>query len=435
MLADEPNNPDLRKLRAATLVRLREYGESIEICESLLDEDPSQITVWTSLGHMLKSVGRREDSVNAYRKAIALAPQFGEPYWSLANLKTFKFTEPELKAMRTHLARPNLSDEDRIHFYFAIGKALEDRAEFAESFRHYTEGNRIRRKHRHYNAAELSDHVHRCIALFTPEFFADRVSWGASTPEPIFILGLPRTGSTLVEQILSSHSGVEGTMELPDIAAIAKSLDEWKPGPDGPKYPEVLATMEEDALRELGRAYIEHTRVQRKLGTPFYIDKMPNNFTHVGLIHLILPNARIIDVRRHPLACGLSLFKEHFARAQNFSYDLEDIGRYYRDYVELMAHFDAVLPGRVHRIIYEALVNDTETEVRRLLHYCELPFEKACLQFYKNERAVSTASSEQVRSPIFRGGIDHWRHYEPWLDPLKDSVGSLVDAYPGLPSF
>ena len=434
LLADEPNNPDLRKLRAATLVRLREYGESIEICESLLDEDPSQITVWTSLGHMLKSVGRREDSVNAYRKAIALAPQCGEPYWSLANLKTFKFTEPELKAMRTHLAKPNLSDEDRIHFYFAIGKALEDRAEFAESFRHYTEGNRIRRKNRHYNAAELSSHVRRCRALYTPEFFADRVSCSASTPDPIFILGLPRTGSTLVEQILSSHSSVEGTMELPDIAAIAKSLDEWKPGPDEPKYPEVLATMEADALRELGHAYIEHTRVQRKLGTPFFIDKMPNNFTHVGLIHLILPNARIIDVRRHPLACGLSLFKEHFARAQNFSYNLEDIGRYYRDYVELMAHFDAVLPGRVHRIIYEALVNDTEAEVRKLLEYCELPFEEPCLHFYKNERAVSTASSEQVRSPIFREGIDHWRHYEPWLTPLKDSVGSLVDAYPGLPA-
>ena len=359
-------------MRAATLVRLREYGESIEICESLLEEDPSQITVWTSLGHMLKSVGCREDSVNAYRKAIALAPHFGEPYWSLANLKTFKFTGPELKAMRTQVAGPNLSDEDRIHFYFAIGKALEDRAEFAESFRHYTEGNRIRRKHRHYNAAELSDHVHRCRALFTPEFFADRVSWGASTPDPIFILGLPRTGSTLVEQILSSHSSVEGTMELPDIAAIAKSLDEWKPGPDEPKYPEVLATMESDALRELGHAYIEHTRVQRKLGTPFFIDKMPNNFTHVGLIHLILPNARIIDVRRHPLACGLSLFKEHFARA--FSYNLEDIGRYYKiDGISMRCSRDA------HRIIYESLVNDTEAKYAA--EYCDI--EEACLFLQK----------------------------------------------------
>ncbi len=434
LLADEPNSPDLRKLRAATLVRLREYGEAIGIYDRLLDEDPGQITVWTSLGHILKTVGCREDSVNAYRKAIALAPHFGEPYWGLANLKTFKFTEPELEAMRTQLAGPNPGDEDRVHFYFALGRALEDRAEFAESFRHYSEGNRVCRKIRHYNADELTDHVRRCKALFTPGFFADRVSCGANTAEPIFILGLPRTGSTLVEQILSSHSSVEGTMELPDIAAIARSLDERRPGPDEPEYPELLATMEADALRELGHAYIEHTRVQRKLGTPFFIDKMPNNFIHLGMIHLILPNARIIDVRRHPLACGLSLFKEHFARAQNFSYSLEDIGRCYRDYVELMAHFDAVLPGRVHRVFYEALVNDTETEVRRLLQYCELPFEGACLQFYNNERAVSSASSEQVRSPIFREGIDHWRHYEPWLTPLKETVGSLVDAYPGLPA-
>ena len=433
LLADDPGNRELRKLHAAILVRLREYGEAIGTCESLLDEDPDQVTIWTSLGHMLKSVGRREDSVNAYRRAIALEPRFGEPYWSLANLKTFSFTGPELEAMRRQLAAPGLSDEDRIHFYFAIGRALEDRAEYAESFRHYAEGNRIRRKNRLYNADELSDHVRRCSALFTPEFFAGRSSCGAVTREPIFILGLPRTGSTLVEQILSSHSGVEGTMELPDISAIAKSLDDWKRDTDELKYPEVLATLEQDALRELGQAYLEHTRVQRKLGRPFFIDKMPNNFIHVGLIHLILPNARIIDVRRHPLACGLSLFKEHFARAQNFSYDLEDIGRYYRDYVALMAHFDAVLPGRVHRIIYESLVTDTEAEVRRLLQYCELPYEESCLQFYKNDRDVSTASSEQVRSPIFRGGIDHWRHYEPWLGPLKDATGLLVDAYPGLP--
>lgn len=430
LLADEPDNTDLRKLKAAILARLREYGESIGICESLLDEDPGQVTVWTSLGHMLKSVGRRADSVNAYRKAIALEPRSGESYWSLANLKTFSFTGPELEAMQAQLERPGLSEEDRIHFYFAIGKALEDRTDYAESFRHYAEGNRICREIRHYNAAELTEHVRRCITLFTPEFFAARSPCGADTPEPIFILGLPRTGSTLVEQILSSHSGVEGTMELPDIAAIAMSLGEWKPAPHETRYPEVLANLDEDALRELGDTYIEQTRVQRKLGTPFFIDKMPNNFTHVGLIHLILPKARIIDVRRHPLACGLSLFKEHFARAQNFSYNLEDIGRYYRDYVELMAHFDASLPGRVHRIIYESLVNDTETEVRRLLHYCDLPFEESCLYFYKNERAVSTASSEQVRTPIFRGGIDHWRHYEPWLGPLKDALGSLVEAYP-----
>ncbi len=426
LLAADPDNAELRKLKAAILARLREYGEAIEICENLVDEDPGQITVWTSLGHMLKTVGRRTESANAYRKAIAQAPHFGEPYWGLASLKTLEFTRPELEAMHTQLARPGLNDEDRIHFNFAIGKALEDKAEFADSFRHYADGNRLCRKHRRYNADELSDYVRRCIALFTPGFFAGRSSSGASTPEPIFILGLPRTGSTLVEQILSSHSSVEGTMELPDIAAITMSLEEWKPAPNETRYPEVLENLEEDTLRELGDTYIGQTRVQRKRGAPFFIDKMPNNFIHVGFVHLILPNARIIDVRRHPLACGLSLFKEHFARAQNFSYDLQDIGRYYRDYVELMAHFDVVLPGRVHRIIYESLVTDTEAEVRRLLQYCELPYEESCLQFYKNDRDVSTASSEQVRSPIFRDGIDHWRHYEPWLGPLKDTLGPLV---------
>ena len=433
LLAEEPKNPDFRKLRAAILVRLREYEQSIRICDDLLNEDPNQPTVWTSLGHMLKSIGRREDSIEAYRKAIALAPHFGEPYWSLANLKTLQLSDPELESMRVELRKSDLRDEDRIHFHFAMGRALEDRGEFAESFQNYAEANRLRLKNNPYNADELTDHVRRSLKVFTAEFFTDRASFGASASDPIFILGLPRSGSTLVEQILASHSAVEGTMELTDLAAIARSLDKSRTGPDEEKYPEALATMGQDALCELGDSYIEQTRVQRKLGTPFFIDKMPNNFAHVGLIHLILPNARIIDVRRHPLACGLSLFKEHFARAQNFSYSLEEIGRYYRNYVELMAHFDAVFPGRVHRVIYESLVNDTETEVRRLLEYCGLPFEKSCLNFYENKRAVSTASSEQVRTPIFREGLDHWRHYDPWLDPLKAQLGSLVETYAGVP--
>ena len=433
LMADEPKNPDLRKLRAAILVRLLEYEEAIEICEALLDENPNQPTVWTSLGHMLKSVGRREGCVEAYRRAIALAPQFGEPYWSLANLKTFRATGHELESMRAQVGNTGLRGEDRVHFHFAIGKALEDREEFAESFESYAEGNRLRLSNSRYNGEELIEHVRRSRALFTPEFFSQRTGWGASVTDPVFIVGLPRSGSTLVEQILSSHSAVEGTMELPDIAAIAKSLHEWKTGPNEPKYPEVLATLEQDALQELGQSYIDQTRIQRKLGTPFFIDKMPNNFAHVGLIHLILPNARIIDVRRHPMACGWSVFKEHFARAQNFSYSLEDIGMYYRNYAEMMAHFDTVLPGRVHRVIYESLVDDTETEIRRLLEYCELQFEASCLNFHENKRAVSTASSEQVRTPIYRDGLDHWRHYEPWLAPLQAQLGSLLETYAGAP--
>ncbi len=433
LLAGEPKNFDYSKLIAAILVRLREYEESISICEALLDEDPSQPTVWTSLGHMLKSIGRRADCVEAYRKAIDLAPQYGEPYWSLANLKTFRLSDAELESMRLQVNKSELSDVDRLHFHFAMGRTLEDRGEFAESFQNYVGANRLRRKGNPYNAEELIDHIRRSEALFTSEFFEARATHGAAAPDPIFVLGLPRSGSTLVEQILSSHSDVEGTMELTDIAAIAKSLDQSKTGPDEEKYPEALASMDQDATRKLGDSYIEQTRIQRKLDTPYFIDKMPNNFAHVGLIHLILPNARIVDVRRHPLACGLSLFKEHFARAQNFSYSLEDIGLYYRNYVEIMAHFDAVLPGRVHRVIYETLVNDTETEIRRLVDYCGLAFEESCLNFYKNKRSVSTASAEQVRTPIYQTGLDHWRNYEPWLDPLRSQLGSLVETYARTP--
>jgi tetratricopeptide (TPR) repeat protein len=429
MLAEDPQNVDCRKLKAAILVRLLEYDESIRICEELLEEDPDQPTVWTSLGHMLKSVGRREDCIAAYRKAIELAPHYGEPHWSLANLKTHRVDDEILDAMRAQLRKPSLPYTDRLHFNFAMGKALEDRKAFEESFKHYAEGNRIRRERAPYNPQELEDHVRNSKALLTKEFFAARAGFGTSDPDPIFVLGLPRSGSTLVEQILASHSAVEGTMELPNIASIAKSLGESAAagGPEG--YLSALGELGADELRELGQSYLEQTSVNRKLGTPLFVDKKPNNFAHIGLIHLILPNARIIDVRRHPMACGFSLFKEHFARAQNFSYSLEIIGRYYRNYVELMAHFDEVLPGRVHRVIYESLVSDTEAEIRRLLRYCALPFEEACLNFHENARAVSTASAEQVRQPIFRGGLEHWRNFEPWLTPLAAELGPLVDTY------
>jgi len=258
---------------------------------------------------------------------------------------------------------------------------------------------------------------------------------GASQADPIFIVGLPRAGSTLIEQILSSHSQVEGTMELPDIISIVREMGGRKTKAQTSKYPEILASLRPDDFRALGERYLKQTRIQRKTAAPFFIDKMPNNFAHIGLIHLALPRARIIDARRHPLGCCFSGFKQHFARGQHFTYSLEEIGRYYRDYVELMAHFDEVLPGRVHRVIYEAMVDDTEAEVRRLLVYCNLPFEDQCLRFYETERAVRTASSEQVRQPIFRDGMDHWRHYEPWLDPLKRALGPVLDAYPAAPVF
>jgi tetratricopeptide (TPR) repeat protein len=430
LLVDDPRNPEVRKLKSAILVRQRDYDESIRICTDLLQDQPDQPTVWTSLGHMLKSVGRREECIEAYRKAMQIAPCYGEPYWSLANLKTLQLSDQDLAIMLDQVNAPGVTENDRLHFHFAIGKALEDRGCFAESFHHYEQGNALRRRDKAYHPEELEAHIRRSQTLLTPEFFKERSRFGHAATDPIFILGLPRSGSTLVEQILASHSTVEGTMELPEIAAIAKSLDMWRPRAESPGYPEILAELGQDSFRELGLAYIEQTRIQRKSGRPRFIDKMPNNFAHIGLIHLILPEARIIDVRRHPMACGFSLFKEHFAHSQNFSYNLEHIGRYYRNYVELMAHFDSVLPGRVHRIFYERMVADTENEIRRLLEYCGLPFESECLAFHDNKRPVSTASSEQVRSPIYKKALEHWRHYEPWLGPLKRALGSQLEDYP-----
>ena len=354
---------------------------------------------------------------------------------SLANLKTTRFSEKELEAMRRQLQRKDLTVDDRLHLHFAMGKALEDNGEYAGSFENYALGNQLRRGQMAYQPDEMSTHVARVKSLFDAQFFAARKEYGAAAPDPIFIVGLPRAGSTLLEQILSSHSQVEGTMELSDISGIARSLFDKGKKSQTSGYSAVLATLDADQCRELGERYLAQTRIQRKTAAPFFIDKMPNNFAHIDLIQLALPRAKIIDARRHPLGCCFSGFKQHFARGQGFTYSLEDIGRYYRDYVELMAFFDEVLPGRVHRVIYEAMIDDTESEVRRLLDYCGLPFEHGCLRFYENERDVRTASSQQVRKPIFREGVDHWRHYEPWLDPLKESLGIVLDTYPAVPAF
>jgi len=434
LLAKEPRNPNYRNLKAAILAHIGEYAGSISVYESVLKEFPQQPKIWMSYGHSLKTAGRQDDCIAAYRRAIAIDPKLGESYWSLANLKTFKFSETDVAAMHIALARSDLSDEERLHFEFALGKALEDRAIFRESFQHYANGNALQRKTTPYSAADHSEFVRRSKKLYTKEFFAARDGQGASAPDPIFIVGLPRSGSTLLEQILASHSLVEGTMELPDLPRLVRSL--MGKGPDAEqRYPEQVGRLPLAELRALGERYLSETRVQRKTDAPFFIDKMPNNWESVGLIHLILPNAKIIDARRHPLGCGLSTFKQNFSRGQSFSYALDDIGSHYADYVELMAHFDAVLSGRVLRVHYERMVEDTEAEVRRLLAYCGLPFEPDCLKFYETDRPVRTASSEQVRQPIFRDGLDQWRHYEPWLGPLKAALGPVLDAYPAVPDF
>jgi tetratricopeptide (TPR) repeat protein len=435
LLAKDPRNPGYNNLKAAILARIGDLQDSIEIYAGILAEHPAQPKIWLSYGHALKSSGRENDSVAAYKKSIELLPGLGEAYWSLANLKTAQFTNEDVESMRLQLRRPDLALDDQLHLHFAMGKALEDQREFAASFEHYAQGNQLRRTQLRYQADEMSTHVKRIKSSFTTQFFAERMSYGAAAPDPIFIVGLPRSGSTLIEQILSSHSQVEGTMELPDIAGIARSLFDKGKKSQISGYSAVLATLNAEECRELGERYMSQTRIQRKTAAPFFIDKMPNNFAHIDLIQLALPRAKIIDARRHPLGCCFSGFKQHFARGQGFSYSLEDIGRYYRDYVELMAFFDAVLPGRIHRVIYESMIEDTESEVRRLLEYCGLPFEAGCLRFYENERAVRTASSQQVRKPIFREGVDHWRHYEPWLDPLKKSLGPVLEAYPAAPTF
>jgi tetratricopeptide (TPR) repeat protein len=433
LLAADPEDAGSRNLKAAVLCRTGDYGQAIDLYAALLEQHPDHPKLWVSQGHALKTAGHTARAVAAYRRSLELEPSFGEVWWSLANLKTFRFDAGDLAAMRTQLARADLAEDDRLHLEFAIGKALEDAGEYEPSFRHYARGNAIRRAQLRYSADDTSARVRYIREHYTREFFAARAGAGSPAPDPIFVVGLPRAGSTLIEQILSSHSQVEGTMELPEVTSITRLLRQQGDAGGAMPYHAALAALDADALRALGERYLAHTRIQRKTSAPLFIDKMPNNFMHLGLIHLMLPNAKIIDARRHPLACGFSAFKQHFARGQGFSYDLEDIGRYYRDYAALMAHFDTVLPGRVHRVVYERMVEDTEGEVRRLLDYCGLPFEEGCLRFFDNPRPVRTASSEQVRQPIYREGVDHWRHYAAWLEPLASALGPVLASYPDVP--
>ena len=433
LLAAEPGHLGCRNLKAAVLCRIGEYEPAIRIYADLLEHYPRNPKVWVSYGHALKTAGHGDRAIDAYRRSLELEPSFGEVWWSLANLKTYRFSADDLAAMRRQLARTDLAEDDRLHLEFAAGKALEDAGEYETSFRHYAQGNAIRHAQLHYSADDTHARVQHIRAHYTRDFFAARAGAGSPARDPIFVVGLPRAGSTLIEQILSSHSQVEGTMELPEVTSITRMLRTQADADSAMPYHDALAELDVDALRALGERYLAHTRIQRKTSAPLFIDKMPNNFMHIGLIHLMLPNAKIIDARRHPLGCCFSGFKQHFARGQSFSYDLGDLGRYYRDYVALMGHFDAVLPGRIHRVVYEHMVEDTEGEVRRLLEYCGLPFEESCLRFFQNARPVRTASSEQVRQPIYREGVDHWRHYAPWLVPLELALGPVLESYPGVP--
>jgi len=425
LMAAEPRNPGVKVTHAGILMALGDVDGSIARYRKLLESMPRDAELHQSLGHALKTKGDTGKAIAAYHDAIESRPDFGEAYWSLANMKTYRFTDFELQRMRQYEAQPQLQHADRYHLCFALGKALEDRGDHAESFTYYQRGNALKKEGSLYRPAAQERAVRRQMEICTPEFFAARRGWGCPDPSPIFVLGLPRAGSTLIEQILASHPQVEGTMELANIPRLVGSLGSGDRFGET-HYPGVLPELTEAQCRAFGEAYIRDTRVYRKEGKPFFIDKMPNNFRNIALIQLILPNATIIDARRDAMDCCFSNFKQLYANGHPFAYDLEDIGRYYRAYVELMDHWDRVLPGRVLRVQHEEVLADLEGSVRRILDHCALPFDEACVQFHRTERRVHTASAEQVRRPINRDGVDQWKPYEPWLGPLKTALGPLA---------
>jgi predicted Zn-dependent protease len=430
-------SPGHKLILASVLVRLGHQQRAAGLYQELLAADADQPQVWQNLGHVLKTLGQQAEAVEAYRAAVTRQPTMGEAWWSLANLKTVKLGANDIAEMEAALA--SLADtaeerkEDVFHLHFSLGKALEDAKDHTASFAHYEKGNALRRTMILHDADAFSADVEATKRTFTAAFIASMGEGGCPAPDPIFVVGLPRSGSTLVEQILSSHPRIEGTMELPEMMMIGARLQSRVDEGEFADFTTMIASLTPADRLRLGEEYIERTRVHRQTDRPLFIDKMPNNWQHVGLIRLILPNARIVDARRHPLSCCFSGWKQHFARGQTFTYNLADIGRYYSDYVGLMAAWDAQMPGHVHRVIYERMVADTESEVRRLLDYIGVPFDPACLEFYKTERAVRTASSEQVRQPIFKDGLEAWKPYEPWLGPLKAALGPVLESYPDAP--
>jgi len=428
LLTEDPTERSYRVLKAMTFVGLGQQEHAIEIYRQLLPGATQPAELHLSIAHALKTLGHREEAIAEYRTAAAARPGYGDAYWSLANLKTYRFEQDELARMQAAEAAATVSADDRAHLCFALGKALEDREQFASSFEYYARGNALKRAQSRYRPEliELNTRLQREVC--TRELFARHTGGGAAARDPIFVVGLPRSGSTLVEQILASHSAVEGTQELADVPRLVAGLQGRDWDPEDPHYPAVLAQLSAGEFRRLGGQYLSDTRIYRT-GRAHFIDKMPNNFRHVGLIHLMLPQARIIDVRREPMACCFGNLKQLFAKGQEFSYSIEDIARYYRTYLELMRHWDTVLPGRVLRVHYEDLVDDLEGGVRRLLQHCELEFEPACVEFHRTERSVRTASSEQVRQPLYREGLDQWRRYEPWLTPLREALGDAITSY------
>ena len=425
LLETSPENPQFQSIYAIECMQTGNYEEALSLFDRVLERIPGDPVTLTSKGHAFKTNGQYGDAVASYQAALDSQPRHGEAWYALSNLKVYSFSDTELERMHRQERNEELAHADRVHLSFALGKAYEDRTDFESSFRYYEQGNRSKKTISTYDADKMTEELRAQQRVCTAEMLERGARAGFSAGDPIFVVGLPRAGSTLLEQILSSHSRVDGTLELPNMVSLAQQLRRRGRSGNEPDYPEILATLSDGELREFGRQYIDDTRIHRQ-SAPFFVDKMPNNFRHIGLIHLVLPNARIIDARRHPMACGFSGYKQLFAEGQQFTYDLADLGQYYRDYVELMDHWDAVLPGKVLCVQYEDVVGDLETEVRRILGHCGLEFEPACLSFHRTERAVRTPSSEQVRQPIFKSGLDYWRNYERWLDPLKGALGEDV---------
>jgi tetratricopeptide (TPR) repeat protein len=433
LLGSDPGNLLYRSVHAAELLAVGDYQAALDIYDALIVEDPHDPLKLLHRGHALKTVGRAQEAVTSYRGAAAIRPDLGDAYWSLANLKTYRFEASELDRMLEAEAAATTSAEDRYHLCFALGKAFEQSGDHDRSFTFYERGNRLKKSELRYRNDRLLQEMRLQQEVFTREFLERRRGIGCPAPDPIFIVGLPRAGSTLLEQILASHPQVDGTLELPNVLAIAARLNGRGTVQAAPRYPAVLRDMPDEAFAKLGREYIEGTRLHRR-GAPRFTDKMPNNFRHIGMISLMLPQARIIDARRDPMACCFSAFQQLFAEGQEFSYDLTDLGHYYRGYVELMDHWDRVLPGRVLRVNHEDVVADLDREVRRLLDFCGLPFDERCLRFHETDRPVRTASSEQVRQPLNKRGVEQWRRYAAHLGPLREALGDLATADDALPT-
>jgi tetratricopeptide (TPR) repeat protein len=429
LLRIEPDNTLYRTLYAQACDGLGQNDEALKVYRQLVAVNPGNSELALSIAHLLKTRGSAQEAITAFRRVLKAPASRAGAYFGLANMKTFRFSDEEIVKMRLLEADESAPTADRYRLCFALGKALEDAREFGESFRYYARGNALKRSELRFDPDILQRNMRRQATVCTREFFAARRGFGCGRADPIFVLGLPRSGSTLIEQILASHSQVDGTLELPEIPRLVRLFRDRSVGNTEPLYPGVLANMEAAEFEQLGLTYLEETRVYRQ-GAPFFIDKMPSNFRDIGFIHLILPNAKIIDARREPMACCFGNFKQLFANGQEFSYGLDDLGRYYRGYVELMGHWDRALPGKVLRVQHEDVVSDLEGSVRRLLAFCGLAFEPACLEFHKTARSVRTVSSEQVRRPIYREGLDQWRNFEPWLGPLKTALRSGQPSEP-----